>query len=185
MPALAAQLKVWDRSVRLLHWALVFALLVAWTSTLGLGFATLHEPAGYAALGIVALRIIWGFCGSRYARFSQFVRGRRQVLRYANTVLEGHEQRYIGHNPLGGWMVLLLLVVVGLLGVTGWLYTTDYFWGMAWLDTLHTGLAWLLLLLVVLHLSGVALASWRHRENLVFALFSGKKLAPNPDDVDR
>ena len=184
MPAPTALLKVWDRPVRLLHWALVCSLLVAWTSTLGLGFARIHEPAGYVALGLVALRIIWGFFGSYYARFSQFVRGRRQVLLYAHKVLTGHELRYIGHNPLGGWMVLLLLIVVCSLGGTGWLYTTDYFWGTAWLDILHMSLAWLLLFLVVVHVSGVVLISWRHRENLVSAMFSGNKPAPKPGDVD-
>ena len=106
------------------------------------------------------------------------------MLAYARKVAIGREPRYIGHNPLGGWMVLLLLFVVGALGVTGWLYTTDFFWGMAWLDTLHASLAWLLLLLVTAHVSGVALTSFRHRENLILAMFSGHKPRPKPGDID-
>lgn len=121
MPALTALLKVWDRPVRLLHWALVCSLLVAWTSTLGFGLTSFHEPAGYSAMGLVALRVIWGFCGTFYARFSQFVRGHQELQRYARKVLASREPRYIGHNPLGGWMVLLLFFVVGSVCVTGWL----------------------------------------------------------------
>ncbi|MES2051208.1 MAG: cytochrome b/b6 domain-containing protein, partial [Pseudomonadota bacterium] len=106
---MVAPIKVWDRLVRLLHWALVASVVMAWISTLGLGLVKAHEPAGYIALGVVTLRIIWGFSGSRYARFSQFVRGKREVLHYAGQLQAGNEPRYIGHNPLGGWMVLLLL----------------------------------------------------------------------------
>ncbi|GAB3471968.1 cytochrome b/b6 domain-containing protein [Polaromonas eurypsychrophila] len=182
MPGLAAPIKVWDRAVRLLHWLLVVAVVVAWTSTLGLGFSRAHEAAGYISLGVVAIRVIWGFCGSPYARFSQFVRSRHEVLHYAGQLCEGKERRYVGHNPLGGWMVLLLLSLIASLGLTGWLYTTDYFWGRAWLDMLHHALAWALLVLVALHLAGVAFTSLRHRESLIAAMLSGRKPAPDPGD---
>lgn len=178
MSGLAARIKVWDRLIRLLHWALAAAVVIAWTSTLGLGFFKAHEPAGYIALAVVAIRVIWGFCGSHYARFSQFVCGKREVLHYAGQLQAGNEPRYIGHNPLGGWMVLLLLGLVASLGLTGCLYTTDYFWGMAWLDWLHQALAWALLVFVALHLTGVIFTSLRHGENLVLAMFSGRKSAP-------
>lgn len=175
-------MKVWDLLVRLLHWSLVAAVVMAWISTLGLGFAKIHEPVGYVAVGLVAARVAWGFVGSRYARFSQFVRDHRQLRRYAAQLQSRQESRYLGHNPLGGWMVLVLLGVVAGLGLTGWLYTTDYFWGMAWLDVLHQLLAWLLLVLVVLHVAGVVFTSLRHRENLVAAMFSGRKRPPAPGD---
>ncbi|MFI5445415.1 cytochrome b/b6 domain-containing protein [Polaromonas sp. UC242_47] len=182
MSGLTAPIKVWDRLIRLLHLVLVASVVVAWSSTLGQGFVKAHEPAGYIALAVVAIRVIWGFCGSHYARFSQFVCGKGEVLHYADQLRTGKEPRYIGHNPLGGWMVLLLLGLVASLGLTGWLYTTDYFWGMAWLDTLHHALAWALLVLIALHLAGVAFTSLRHRENLVAAMFSGRKPAPDPGD---
>ena len=175
-------MRVWDVLVRLLHWSLVAAVVIAWTSTLGLGFSKAHEPAGYVAVGLVAARVIWGFAGSPYARFSQFVCGYRQLRLYAALLKSGRESRYLGHNPLGGWMVLILLAVVASLGLTGWLYMTDYFWGMAWLDQLHELLAWLLLVLVFLHIAGVVFTSLRHRENLLAALFSGRKRPPGPGD---
>lgn len=175
MPGPVTHIKVWDRWVRLLHWALVISIVVAWTSTLGWGFSKAHEPAGYVALGLVALRTLWGFVGTRYARFSEFVRRRRDVLGYARQLGAGSEPRYLGHNPLGGWMVVMLLACVATLGLSGWLYTTDYFWGMAWLDILHQALAWSLLGLVVLHLAGVLFTGFRHKENLVAAMFTGRK----------
>lgn len=179
----ARPMKVWDALVRLLHWSLIAAVAVAWISTLGWGFVRVHEPAGYVALGIVVARMGWGFFGSHYARFTQFVRSPRTTWRYGALVHRQQEPRYIGHNPLGGWMVLALLGCVTALGATGWLYTTDAFWGEAWLDNLHQALAWLLLGLAALHVAGVVFTSLRHRENLVAAMFSGYKRPAGPRDV--
>nr|WP_233168483.1 cytochrome b/b6 domain-containing protein [Xylophilus sp. ASV27] len=169
-----AGVRVWDRPVRLLHWCLAASVAVAWLSTEG--FFGWHEPAGYLALAVVAARILWGVLGGRgAARFGSFVRAPAATWRYALQVWRGTEPRYLGHNPLGGWMVLALLGCVAATSVTGWLYTTDMFWGMAWLDRLHRALAWTVLVLVALHLAGVLFTSLRHRENLVAAMFSGRK----------
>jgi cytochrome b len=166
---------VWDLPVRLLHWTLVLAIATAWLSTLGVGGVSAHEPAGYVALAAVLLRVVWGFTGPTFARFAQFICGYTGVWRYARQLRAGTAPRYIGHNPLGGWMVLALLACVISLGVTGWLYTTDAFWGEAWLDRLHHLLAWALLVLVALHLAGVLFTSLHHRENLLISMFSGHK----------
>lgn len=173
-----SSIKVWDRPVRLLHWTLVIAVAGAWITTLGWGFVKWHEPAGYVALAAVTLRALWGFTGSKYARFRQFVRGPRSLLNYTDQLRTKSEPRHLGHNPLGGWMVLQLIACIAGLGITGWLYTTDYFWGMAWLDLLHQCLAWGLLALVLLHVAGVLFTSLRHRENLVAAMFTGRKRPP-------
>ena len=173
--------KVWDLPVRLLHWALVVAVATAWLSTLG--FFRVHEPAGYAALVIVVVRLVWGIVGSRYARFSQFVRAPTPTLDYGARLWMRREPRYIGHNPLGAWMVLALLGCVASLGMTGWLYTTDMFWGMTWLDQLHGALAWLLLALAALHVAGVVFTSRRHRENLARAMVTGNKAPPGAGDI--
>ncbi len=172
-------MKVWDGLVRMLHWTLVGAVACAWLSTLGLGFVRFHETAGYVALGVVVMRLVWGFTGSRFAKFSEFIRGAGVVWRYTQQLRSGIEPRYIGHNPLGGWMVLALLACIACLGFTGWLYTTDAFWGEAWLDRLHNALAWGLLGLIALHLAGVVFTSLRHRENLVLAMFNGRKINPS------
>jgi cytochrome b len=173
---------VWDRPVRLLHWLLVASVAAAWLTTFGL--ARWHEPAGYVAAAAVAARVLWGFAGTAHARFTSFVRGPAATRDYAARLLERSEPRYLGHNPLGAWMVLVLLAFVAALGLTGWLYAaTDMFWGEAWLERLHAVLGWSLLALVALHVAGVAFTSLRHGENLVRAMIDGGKAPPRPEDV--
>ena len=178
----APAVNVWDRAVRCLHWALVLAVAGAWITTERWVWA--HQAVGYVALGVMLLRLLWGFSGSRYARFAQFVRGPRTTWRYLLQLRARREPRYIGHNPLGGWMVLALLLCVLALGLTGWLYTTDWFWGDALVDALHHELAWALLVLAVMHVVGVLFTSLRHHENLLRAMCSGVKRAPHEDDVN-
>jgi cytochrome b len=172
---------VWDRAVRVLHWALVGAVALAALGTVVLVRA--HQGAGYAALAIVALRLLWGGVGGRYARWRQFVRAPRVTLRYALAVANGHEPRYLGHNPLGGWMMVALMACIIGLALTGWLYTTDAFWGDEIVERVHRALAWTLLGLVVLHVGGVLFTSLRQRENLVRSMLDGRKRAPSRDDI--
>ncbi|MEO8526380.1 MAG: cytochrome b/b6 domain-containing protein [Caldimonas sp.] len=174
--------RVWDPAVRVLHWALAASFALGWATTEWLG--GWHQPVGYAALAIVAARIVWGFTGPRYARFAQFVRGPRATFDYARRWLAGREARFLGHNPLGACMVLALFACVGGLALTGWLYTTDRFWGDETVERIHVALAWTMLALVVLHVAGVALASFRHRENLVAAMLTGTKREAEEHDVD-
>jgi cytochrome b len=154
---------------------------VAWTTTeVGLRW---HVPAGYAALCVVAVRFAWGFTGTRYARFAQFVRSPHATWRYARQAMRGDAARYVGHNPLGAWMALALWVAVALLGLTGWLYGTDRFWGEAWLDRTHQAIGWSLLGLVVVHIGGVIHTARAQRERLVRSMLTGTKPAPRPGDV--
>jgi cytochrome b len=170
--------KVWDAFVRVAHWTLVTCVAAAWFT-----HQRLHEWIGYAALAVVALRFVWGFVGTRYARFGQFVLTPARTLQYARAVVARREPRYLGHNPLGGWMIVALLGTVALVGATGWLATTDRYWGVEWVEDLHEALADALLALVVLHVAGVVVTSLRHRENLLRAMLTGKKEAPRPGDL--
>jgi cytochrome b len=165
--------RVWDPAVRVMHWGLAMAVALAWFS----GEETLnrHEWAGYAALLVVALRTVWGFIGTPYARFSQFVRRPGAVRDYTDAIRRDTEARHLGHNPLGGWMIVVLLATVAGVGITGWMYTLDVFWGLAWLEWMHRVLAWTLVGLVTLHVAGVVFSSVRHRENLVAAMLTGRK----------
>lgn len=166
---------VWDPLVRIGHWLLVLSVILAWLTRAGWG--TWHEVIGYASLAIVALRITWGWTGPHHARFKDFVRSPAVTLHYAQQMLARREPRYLGHNPLGAWMILALLLNVALVGLSGWLYTTDRFWGVAWVEALHSTLAYSLLALAAAHVAGALYASYRHRENLLAAMFHGRKRA--------
>lgn len=163
---------VWPAWQRLLHWLLAASVIVALVTFQG-GIA--HEIAGYAALAATALRIVLGLAGPREARFSAFVRGPTQTLRYARDLLRGRTARHLNHTPLGAWMIVALLFL-GLIGAAaGALYVTDRFWGESWVIRLHAVAAWPLVALVPLHVLGVLHASRAHRENLVRAMIDGKK----------
>ena len=164
---------VWDRLIRLLHWSLLLSLVICWLGSFAL--PGVHQPAGYLALALVGVRMVWGFRGGPYARFSQFVRGPRATWAYTRLVLRRREPRHLGHNPLGAWMILALLGCVAALALTGWLYTTDELWGDEQVETLHLGLAWGLLALALLHVAGVLYTGWRQRESLPLAMLSGRK----------
>jgi cytochrome b len=169
----ADTVKVWDPAQRIFHWSLVASFAIAWLT--GDDWRSLHYWAGYAAAALVAFRLVWGFVGTPYARFGQFVRGPLTTLGYLGDVLRGRERRYIGHNPAGGAMIIVLLVLMAALCLTGYLSITDAFWGEEWLEELHEGLANMLLAAVFLHIAGVAFSSYRHKENLVTAMFTGMK----------
>ncbi|MEJ2119321.1 MAG: cytochrome b/b6 domain-containing protein [Alphaproteobacteria bacterium] len=172
---------VWDPLVRIGHWGLVTGIAVTWLTTEGP--SVVHDTVGYAVLALVALRLVWGFVGPQKARFLRFVRAPGATLDYARRLLRGNEPRHVGHNPLGGWMIVALLVTAGAAAATGWLYTTDRFWGVKWMEELHEVFATLILVLAALHVIGVIVTSIRHRENLVAAMWTGRKRAPEGDDV--
>lgn len=179
-------LKVWDAPVRALHWTLVACFALGWATTLE-AFSAIgawHRPVGWTALGAALLRLGWGFVApGPHARWESFLRPPRAVLEYARRVAAGSAPRYLGHNPLGAWMAALLLACFGALAATGWLYTSDAFFGDATVETLHEAIAWTMLGLVVLHAAGAVLTGRRQRENLVTAMVHGAKRAPAPDDI--
>ena len=165
--------QVWSLGLRLLHWTLAVSMITSFaTHELSLQW---HEWTGYVALAAATMRIVLGLWGAGYWRFSQFVRSAAATAAYARDIAAHRERRYLGHNPLGAWMVLALLADAVGTGLTGWLYTTDQFWGVAWVGNLHAVLGHALIPLVVLHLAGAVFTSWRHKENLVAAMLHGRK----------
>ena len=181
-PGGAAPIRVWQLPIRLLHWALAASVVAAWVTTeVGVGW---HQPAGWAALAAVVTRLAWSAFGNRYAQPAGFMRGPLATLHYAALALRGRAPRYVGHNPLGAWMIAALVACVALLAFTGWLYTTDRFWGDATVERIHVAAAWSMAVLALLHVAGVAVASLRHHENLIGAMLHGMKRAPRDGDVD-
>lgn len=168
-----SSVKVWDALVRLAHRSLVATVTAAWLTRHS--DTVWHAWLGYVALAIVVIRIVWGFVGTPYARFTNFVRRPTITLQYTRAVVAHSEPRFVGHNPMGAWMIVALLATVTLLGVTGWLGTTDAYWGVAWVGESHEALSNLLLGLIGLHVAGVVFSSWRHQENLARAMITGRK----------
>ena len=169
----AVPVKVWDPFVRLYHWSQAALIAAAWITADE--WKWLHERIGYAVMALVALRLLWGIVGPRHARFADFVRGPRAVLRYLDDLLHGRERRYLGHNPAGGAMIVALLAVIAATALTGWLQTTDAFFGSEAMENIHESLATLILVLVGFHVGGVALESLRHHENLTRSMITGRK----------
>jgi cytochrome b len=176
-----ATVPVWSLAVRLLHWTLALSMIGSFITHESGG--ALHENLGYVALAAATIRVLMGFLGSGYWRFSQFLRSISATFAYAKDVIKHRELRYLGHNPLGGWMVIALLTDAVATGFTGWLYTTDRFWGVEWLEDLHGALGEALLPLLFLHIAGAVFTSYRHRENLIGSMLHGRKPEAQGTDI--
>jgi len=172
-PAEPATVRVWDPFVRVFHWTVV-AGCTADLFVLG-GGRLPHTVVGYTVAALVAARVVWGLVGSRHARFADFVPGPAALRRYLTALARGREPRLLGHNPAGAVMILALLATLAGLGVTGWMTTLDAFWGAEWLEDLHETLADGLIALVAVHAAAAVIEGVRHRENLVWAMVTGRK----------
>ncbi|MFZ2103289.1 MAG: cytochrome b/b6 domain-containing protein [Oricola sp.] len=167
--------RVWDPLVRIFHWSLVG--LFAFAFLTGDEWEKAHILAGYIVAGLIAFRVVWGLIGPRHARFTDFVRGPGTVATYVRDALAMKAQRHIGHNPAGGAMILALLLAIAGIATTGYMMTTDAFWGVEWVEDAHEMLVYGTLGLIALHVGGVILASVGHGENLVRAMITGRKRA--------
>lgn len=168
-----ALVKVWDPFVRFFHWSLVSFFAIAWITADE--WDRFHEITGYAVAVLVGLRIIWGLIGSRYARFSDFVFRPTTIVAYLKDSLSLRAERYLGHNPAGGAMILALLVSLIAVSATGIMLTMDAYWAEDWVEDLHEVAANFTLGLVGLHVLGVFVASLVHGENLVKSMITGLK----------
>jgi cytochrome b len=168
-----ATVKVWDLFVRLFHWSLVGLFAVAYAT--GDEVERVHIAAGYAIAALLALRVVWGFVGPHHARFSNFVRPPGEVLAYLRGMFLFRAPRYLGHNPAGGAMIIALIAMLTVTCVTGYMMTTDAYWGAKWVEHVHEALANLTVALIAFHVLGVLIASFEHRENLVKAMMTGRK----------
>lgn len=177
---------VWDAPTRLFHWTLVLLVALAWVSGDAEGsMFTVHQLAGYAVAVLLVFRVIWGFTGSRHSRFADFVRPWREVLAHIRGMLSLRPARTLGHNPLGGWMALLLVLVLAAQVGTGLFASDDDLGGPLArvvssgtahaIAELHEGLSGALLGLIALHVVGVLVESLLTRDNLVRAMITGRK----------
>lgn len=182
------RIPVWDPVVRTFHWGLVAAVTVA----LATGFLKtaslldLHVAAGTLIGVLLALRIVWGFTGTTYARFASFVVSPPALLRHVAAMLRGRAKPHVGHNPLGGWMIVSLMTTLTVLLVTGVavlggvlkagpLAPFASFATGRQLKELHELAAFALLALIALHVAGIVIESLRTRESLIVAMLRGWK----------
>lgn len=189
---------VWDPVVRIGHWLLVIGFFTAYFTEND--FLTQHVWAGYLVGAVVLFRIFWGFVGPKHARFSDFVVSPRSVFTYARNLFRKGSRRYLGHNPLGGVMILTLLASLAVtvwsgmavyayeehagplkglssatFGETGGRGDEAYEAAEEFWESLHEFFANFTLFLVLLHIAGVLFSSIKDRENLVKAMFTGRK----------
>ena len=163
--------KVWDPLVRILHWSLVLLFAIAFASE---DFMGVHRWVGYLVLGIVATRTVWGVIGTKHARFTDFIYSPASIKKYLIELATFRPSHYLGHNPAGGVMILLLLIAVLGTGVTGILADGKGGLQGMW-EEVHEVFANGTVLLIVIHVLGVIVSSLIHKENLVRAMFTGRK----------
>ena len=176
--------KVWDLPLRIFHWLLVAGFLVAFLTEDNL--LTVHVWAGYLVFGLLLFWLVWGFIGNDYARFSNFLCSPVKSVAYFKDVVALKTKRYLGHNPAGAAMIMLLLLSLLMTSITGFaLYGADQGAGplanivgssneKLWKEV-HEFFANFTLLLVFAHILGVVVESFIHRENLAKAMWHGYK----------
>ncbi len=176
--------KVWDPLVRIFHWSLVFFFLFAFIT--GDDWQKLHVLAGYAVSFLIGFRLLWGLVGTRHARFLTFVKSPTVILIYLKSLLKFKVPHYLGHNPLGAAMVIVLLLSIALVAFSGMVLiagegegplaaTLLASWSGDWMEEIHEFFANFTLLMVVIHVSGVIFSSLLEGENLVKAMMTGRK----------
>jgi len=169
----AAGVPVWDRFVRVFHWALVVCVLANFF-VIDDG-ETVHRWLGYLASGLVVARVACGFMGSRYARFSNFFPTPARLRQHWRHLMRREPDDTVGHNPFGALMMLALMVLVLALGLTGFLQTTDRFFGVEWMQDIHEAVGQALMVLAGLHAVSALVMGRLERTRLVKAMFTGVK----------
>jgi cytochrome b len=178
---------VWDLPLRLFHWLLVASLFAQWLTAEVLENATQwHGYIGYFTLGLILFRLIWGFAGTRYSKFSSFMASPIAIFNYAKSLFSGKYQAHVGHNPLGGLLLPATLILVGLQGVSGLFVTDDIIFNGPYfssvgpqlqdiMQTIHHNVFDWLLYLIGLHIFALLFYKFKLKQNLLKPMIDGKK----------
>lgn len=178
---------VWDLSIRIFHWLLVLLVVLSFvTGKMGGTVMQYHEWSGVAVLVLLLFRLIWGFVGGAQARFSVFVTGPRKVFDYARSFFRADAKHYLGHNPMGGWSIIAMLVTLSIQAGTGLFANDDiltegplFEWVSKdtsdWLTRIHHINQNVLVALVALHIGAILFYLVVKRENLVAPMITGFK----------
>ncbi len=183
--------KIWDLPTRLFHWSLVICFAVSWASVeLFDNAMQIHFYAGYTLLTLLVFRVLWGMVGSSTARFSQFIRGWQPTLAYARTLFKPRSNESLGHNPIGGWAVIIMLVMLAMQVVTGLFSNNDlldsgplaHYLSKELSDSvsgIHGEMFDYLLAIIALHVAAVFFYRIYKHNNLITTMITGYKTLPN------
>ena len=183
------KVKVWDLPTRIFHWLLALAVTGAFLTSLPAEGLSLHIYFGELSLCLGLFRLGWGFLGNYYARYGSFLKGPKAILGYARSLAQGHPPVMAEHNPLAAVVFGVMVVGSVAAGVTGLLVLAGQERIGLWADhftpaqgaqamEVHTWVVYSLLGAVVLHLGGILVDSWLHKENAALSLVTGLKTAP-------
>ena len=178
---------VWDVPTRLFHWLLVVFVMISFvTGNIGGNAMQYHQWSGYMVLTLLLFRIVWGLIGSRESRFVKFVKGPATVVRYATTFLKSKATPYLGHNPLGGWSIIAMLLALLVQAGTGLFANDDiitegplFDWVSKatsdWLTKIHRLNQIAIIWLVCVHVLAILFYFFYKRENLITPMITGAK----------
>ncbi|OWS71399.1 cytochrome B [Polynucleobacter aenigmaticus] len=164
---------VWDMPVRVFHWLLVICFAGAWLTSESERLQMIHYAFGYTACFLILIRLVWGVIGTRYARFSQFLKSPKAVLGHFMAMLRGHPHHDVGHNPAGGLVMVVLMVLILVIGLSGYLSVKEVLGDFA--GEIHESVASLALAVVILHVLAAIIMSLLEKQNLVRSMVNGKK----------
>ncbi len=180
--AVGRKVQVWDVPTRLFHWTLLGLVVTAWLTGEEADGAAIHRAAGSAVAGLLVFRLVWGFIGGEHARFADFAVGPAAIIAHARDLLSKSPKRHLGHNPLGGAAVFLLLLNLAVIVATGLFSAGENnagpfvgLWGLQ-LSEVHEIAFRVLQALVAVHILGVAVETWKSRDALVPAMITGRKV---------
>ncbi|MGY3448284.1 cytochrome b/b6 domain-containing protein [Bradyrhizobium sp. USDA 4353] len=167
---------VWDFPLRVWHWALAATVLVACVTPNR--FDRLHRTAGYAVIGLLAFRLIWGLIGSRHSLFARISLKLRAAPQYIVGMLRGETGRYLGLNPAGAAMLVVMLALLIVSTISGLMQVSVRFFGVGWIEQAHALSSNAIIALIAVHVLGTLWMSLLQRENLARAMFTGRKRVP-------
>lgn len=164
---------VWDIPTRVFHWLLVICFAGAWLTSESERLQMIHYAFGYSACVLVIFRVVWGFIGTRYARFTQFLKGPAEMMSHAKGLLSSNPHNTVGHNPVGGIVMVGLMLLILLIGLTGYFSVKEFLGDL--MGEAHEAIASLALAVVVIHVAAAIIMSLLQKENLVRSMVTGKK----------
>ena len=165
---------VWDLPVRVFHWLLFVSFAGAWVTAESESQQMIHYAFGYSACGLVLFRIIWGLIGTRYARFAQFIKGPSKTTHHIKSLLSREQDHELGHNPAGAVAMVLLMVLILMLGLTGYWIVKDVL--SEQVGEAHEIIASMAMAVVTVHIAAAILMSFLQGENLIKSMVTGKKM---------